>query len=207
MAHFKPGTQILWRYELDIRPVTVVRDDSDGLVAWLAPGTPTVRSVTADGGNIRDIPLERRFRVPHTAARGRWLSPGTLKIAPAGVPWSVWVFWDDDWNHTDWYVNLEDVHRRDDVGIITHDHVLDVVVRPDYTTMRKDEDELAAAVEAGRFTTQQAAQFEEDARLVEMLVAQRGAPFSDGWEDWRPDPSWPRPELPVHIATGIKTIR
>lgn len=24
-----------------------------------------------------------------------------------------------------------------------------------------------------------------------------GAPFSDGWEHWRPEPHWPVPELPA----------
>lgn len=183
--------------------MTVVQDGSDGLVAWIAPRTPIVRGVTADGGDIRELPMDRRFQVPRTTARGTWLGQGILKIAPVGVPWSVWVFWDDDWTHKCWYVNLEDVHRRDEAGIITDDHVLDVVVRPDFTTVRKDEDELAAAVEAGRFTPKQAAQFEDDARRVEKIVAERGAPFTDGWETWRPNPSWPHPELPAHITTDF----
>jgi hypothetical protein len=35
---------------------------------------------------------------------------------------------------------------------------------------------------------------------VEKLVASWGAPFRDGWEDWRPDPAWPLPDLPDDLG-------
>ena len=51
-----PGTTIEWVYEgtgrhadkPNVRPMTVVRDDADGLVAWLAPGTPLLKPVLVD---------------------------------------------------------------------------------------------------------------------------------------------------------------
>lgn len=205
---FAPGSQILWRYRRltgepgqpeTVRPVTVVRDDADALVAWLAPQTPVLRAVLSDGRDIRDAPLHQRFLHARSSKHDVWHGTGILKIAPTGVPWSVWVFWDADWNHLFWYINLEDVHVRDDTGIRTQDHALDVVVRPDGTTEWKDEDELEAAVEAGRFTAAQAAEFENDARAAEKVVARWGSPFCDDWPDWRPDPSWPLPALPDEL--------
>jgi hypothetical protein len=60
----------------------------------------------------------------------------------------------------------------------------------------KDEDELEAAVMAGRYSAADAERFRSDARSVEEIVRAWGSPFSDGWERWRPDPSWAVPELP-----------
>jgi len=200
--YWQPGRQVWWRYwPRAVRPMTVVRDDADGLVAWLAPETPVLRSVLADGRDLRAIPVgPARFTMPRAVRRDVWRGTGILKVAPTGVPWSVWLFWDADGTFRNWYVNLEQVHVRDDHSVYTRDHVLDVVVHPDRTVARKDEDELAAAVDAGRFSADQAASFEAHAHEVERLVARWGRPFCDGWEDWRPDPGWPVGTLPPGSA-------
>lgn len=205
--YFHVGQQIQWRYHrpgfadrLVVRPMTVVRDDADGLVAWLAPGTPVTRPVLPDGRGIREAPLLER-EIGRAIKLDVWHGTGILKVAPTGVPWSVWVFWDEDWNHLFWYANLEDVHVRDNAGILTQDHTLDVVIRPDSTTEWKDEDELEAAIATGRFTESDAARFKADARAVEEVVAHEGVPFGARWQDWRPDPNWPLPTLPdgIHL--------
>jgi hypothetical protein len=38
------------------QPATVVRDDADGLVVWLACGTPVLRVARADGRGKREHP-------------------------------------------------------------------------------------------------------------------------------------------------------
>lgn len=62
---------------------------------------------------------------------------------------------------------------------------------------RKDEDELAEAVLQARFTPDEAEQIEDDATQVERILDAWGSPFCDGWETFRPDPSWtfPQPAL------------
>ena len=199
----------MWRYRRivpgfvgpeTLRPVTVVRDDAEGLVAWLAPSKSVLRPVLPDGRELRSVPAEQMFRAERALRLDRWEGHGVLKVAPTGVPWSVWCFWNPDWSFRGWYVNLEDVHRRDARSIATQDHVLDVWVDADRSVRWKDEDELEAAVVAGRFTAEQAAAFRNDAREVEACVAAWGLPFRDGWEHWRPDPSWPVPELPPDSA-------
>jgi hypothetical protein len=203
-AYWQPGETILWRYTRprhpseSLRPMRVVRDDADGLVAWLAPGTPVLRPVLADGRDLRSVPVAERFDVDRHGRANRldsWHGHGVLKVAPAGVPWSVWLFRNET-GFRGWYVNLESVHERADHQVVTEDHVLDVVVTPDRRAERKDEDELAAAVAAGRFTAAEAAAIEGDAATVEDVVRRWAPPFSDGWEDWVADPSWPRPDLP-----------
>lgn len=203
-AYWSPGETVLWRYTNPkhptetVRPVRVVRDDADGLVAWLAAGTPLLRPVLADGSDLRTVPVAERFDVEgHGRANrlGVWRGHGILKVAPAGAPWSVWLFWNDD-GFRGWYVNLESVHQRGDHELVTQDHVLDVVVTPDREVRRKDEDELAAAVTVGRFTAAEAAAFEQDAADVEDVVRRWGPPFCAGWESWAADPAWPLPQLP-----------
>lgn len=77
--------------------------------------------------------------------------------------------------------------------VYTSDNVLDLVVQPDRTTRRKDEDELALAVAQGVFQASTAATIEQDAAAVEEVIADWGPPFCDGWEHFQPDPAWPDP--------------
>jgi hypothetical protein len=177
-------------------PVTVVRDDADALVAWLAVGTPVLRVARADGLGKRDD-KSTLFTAEAVQDIGVHAYYDILRIAPTGRPWSVWVFFTE---HTQefagWYVNLEDPHVRDERTVYTRDHVLDLVIEPDRTMTRKDEDELALAVAQGRYDAATAAAIEADAAEAEALVADWGPPFCDGWEHFRPDPTWPIPGLP-----------
>ena len=49
----------------------------------------------------------------------------------------------------------------------------------------KDEDELALAVEQAS-SPPRSPPIEADARSVQLLVAEWGSPFCDGWESFRP---------------------
>jgi len=197
-----PGTHILWRYlagdrVLDVRPVTVVADTSELLAVWLAGGTPRIRPVGPDGSEIRRIPLEQRFRVPRSTRHCTWFGTGILKLAPKGAAHSVWLFWDANGLQRGWYVNLETPHRRWHGGVDTTDHVLDIWVTPDRNWMWKDEDEFAAAIEAGRFTEAEAAAIRAEGERVIGTIRAWGAPFRDGWENFRPEHDWPLPTLPA----------
>ncbi len=96
-----PGTQILWQYKSPrglpyIDPMTVVRDDADGLVAWLPAGTEILQNRRADGRDMRAVKAETftgervPFRTTWTgndvpcaslprASRGRRGSSGTAR--------------------------------------------------------------------------------------------------------------------------------
>ena len=207
--YWVPGTPILWRYRRivpryvgpeTLRPMTVVSDDASALVAWLAPGTPQLRPVLLDGRELRSVPGVEMFRAERAMRRDHWQGTGVLKVAPTGVPWSVWHFWDADGLFRGWYVNLEDVHVRDELSVATQDHVLDLWVEPDRRVRWKDEDELEAALAAGRYAAADADRFRAHAHVVEDVVARWASPFCDGWEGWRPDPAWPVPQLPDGLS-------
>jgi hypothetical protein len=218
-----PGEVVMWRYrdhawELGrpetASPMRVVRDDERGLVAWLAPGTVQLTKRYADGSDLRDVPLGERFlRDAHRVqARSRWRGAGILRIAPVGVPWSVWLFWDvpdlggvptdpadpaayDRWEFEGWYVNLETVHQRCGTETFTGDHVLDLWIEADGTVNVKDADELEAAVEQGRCSAEQAEMIRLNGEHGRASFAAGDWPFSEEWTRWRPDPGWTAPAL------------
>lgn len=180
----------------NVEPMTVVRDDGNGLVAWLAVGTPVLRVGRVDGLGKRDD-KSTLFTAEPVQLVGRWTDYHVLRIAPAGRAWSVWTcFAERTREFVGWYVNLEHPHVRDEQAVYTRDHVLDLEVEPDRSVARKDEDELALAVEQGRFDAATAAEIEADAAEVEALVHDWGQPFCDGWDQFRPDLAWPIPPLP-----------
>ena len=73
------------------QPVTVVRDDASGLVAWLPTGTPVLRAARADGLGKRDDP-STMFTTEVVQDRGVHAFFDQLRVVPTGRPWSVWVF-------------------------------------------------------------------------------------------------------------------
>ncbi len=206
------GEQIGWHYRRrawvpgmpqHVFPMTVVRDNHRELIVWLAPATTGLAPRLPDGRELRAEPIGARFVAPRAQARVPWLGQGVLCIAPTGAPWSIWLFWTWNWEFDCWYVNLEDPHNRDDGGVYSQDHVLDVVVTAAGRVTRRDEDELAAAVAQGRYDCSDAEQFARDAEAAEALAAARGRPFCEPWPDWRPGPLWPVAELPADASWDI----
>lgn len=216
--YWMPGTQIMWRsgsgllaagtpiteagdtvVPQNAEPVTVVGDAPDALVVWLAAGTPVLHVARADGLGKR-ADTSTLFTAEPVQAVGVWTDFDVLRIAPTGRRWSAWAFFDGSTTEfAGWYVNLEDPHVRDEQhGVYTSDHVLDLEITPDRCLTRKDGDELALAVEQGRFDAATAAAIEAEADEVEVIVREWGPPFCDGWEKFRPDPDRPVPEQPGH---------
>lgn len=210
--YWRPGEQITWRegsgplgtgepvrdtsFPHFASPVTVVRDDAEGLVVWLRSGTPVLRVARADGRDKR-ADAHTLFTAEAVQTREVHSLYDQLRIVPTGRSWTVWAFFDEGTGEfAGWYVNLERPHIRDVRAVYTSDHVLDLWVAPDRTTSRKDEDELELAVEQGVFDSAAAAAIRADCAEVEALVASWSAPFCDGWETFLPDPAWPIPGPP-----------
>lgn len=210
------GEHIFWHYRRPtwrpgdpefLQPMTVVADDERGLIAWLAPSTEVLKSVLPTGENIRSAALAERFSLARASARGVWHGQGVLRIAPSGRQWSVWLFWDDDWRFEGWYVNLESLHQRDGLHLFTADHVLDVWIPENGEAALKDEDELAAAVQQGLFTTAKGQAIHGHAQNAMAAFRAREFPFDEPWQHWRPDSSWERPGLPADAAWDFDEVR
>ncbi|MFA3840064.1 DUF402 domain-containing protein [Streptomyces aureus] len=203
VGRWAPGSRILWRYRTNggdgfhiCRPVTVVEDSAELLAVWLAPGTECVKPVLADGTPVHEEPLATRYTKPRTVLRDRWFGTGVLKLARPGEPWSVWLFWDPGWQFRNWYVNLEQPQVRWAGGVDSEDHFLDLSVSADRTWRWLDEDEFAQAQITGLMSAAQAESVRRAGRAAVEVIEDWGHPFPDGWQHWRPDPSWPVPALP-----------
>lgn len=195
--YWRRGDQILWRYgDHVVHPMTVVEDSPERLVAWLAMDTPIYDFERLDGMDKR-ADLTTMFLAPRRQRRATWTDADVLRILEPGRRWSTWLFFDgrtgEFWG---WYCNIEEVHRRSDRTTWSGDQILDVWVEPDRTSQRKDEHELVQAVVQGRYTQAEAEDITAVADEIEGVIAQWGSPFCDGWENFRPDPSWPVPGLP-----------
>lgn len=171
-------------------PHTLV-DLTDERVVWcMRPGTNGVAPVAY---------AEGRHHYLHDLASGDWeTEPFTwhtnrvLRLTTFGRAHSLDLYWDDATDEfRGWYVNLQEPLRRSRFGYDMRDHALDVWVEPDGSWHWKDDDELALGVELGVWTAAEATAIRAEG---ERVVAER--PWPTGWEDWRPDPAWPLPELP-----------
>jgi hypothetical protein len=156
-------------------PMTVVADDGDLLVTYLAPGA-------------------RGYWIPRGSDfRERWIDPGTeiephtwnthhvLWLTHRGAAHALGLFWNVAWELQCWYVNLQlpiDLH---DSYVDSCDQALDVVVEPDGRWSWKDEEDLAKFVELGAFSDEDAAAIRAEG---ERVIAAK--PWPTGWEDWRP---------------------
>jgi hypothetical protein len=134
--------------------------------------------------------LEDRYTLPWSPVPRPWEDDGILILGRPGRAHSIWLFWTDR-SFVGWYVNLEAVWRPSPLGFDTEDHTLDIWIESDGAWTWKDEHELAVAVGLGVFSPEQAAEFRREG---ERVIAEW--PFPTGWEDWRPDPSWPLPSVP-----------
>jgi len=201
--YFVEGTVISWHYALGVDPLRVVRDDARGLVAWLPRGSQRIAAVPRDGLGLRDRSLEERAELALTGAYehrlSAWQGDGILRIAPTGVPWSLWYFWDGE-AFAGHYINLELVHLRAGQRVITRDLTLDLWLDADGELWLKDEDELAAFTRVGRFTEEQSAVIVALAGVCRRdLIEPRAWPLDEDWESWRPPAGW---DEPLHLPTG-----
>ncbi len=155
----------------------IVEESEESIVFWIPAGAPA--KVPAGGLRIPGDDWELEETAP---------SAGQVCVARRGRSHSIYVFWDETGAVDHWYVNFEQPLRRTPLGLDTFDEKLDLIVRPDGSYVWKDEDELEQAAAAGLLDP--AAVRAEAQRVLEEW------PFPTGWEEWRPDPSWPIPQLP-----------
>jgi hypothetical protein len=196
VEYWQRGDHIQWRYgDYVVHPMTVVEDGPDRLVAWLAMSTPILDFVRLDGRTLRADPATM-FTAQRRQRETTWNDFDVLRVYEPGRRWSTWLFFEAGTSAFEgWYCNIEEPHTRSGRTTWTRDHVLDVWVEPDRAFERKDEDELVLAVEQGRYTQAEADEITAVADEIEDVIRSWGSPFCDGWEHFRPDPTWPVPAL------------
>ena len=200
---WQPGTQILqqdlWLGQLLIsRPVTVVTDRPDYLALYTHPNAP-YRTAAMGGGRYQYSLEERVSRMMSTLLPPfveRHSGGPVLTLTPPDSRHSVWLFWTSNWEVKGWFINLQKPVRRISRAVLVEDQVLDIRVEPDGTWQWKDEDEFGMLHQRGFFTDEQAFEIRREAQRLAIVVETKASPFCDGWEQWRPSPSWPTPAIP-----------
>ena len=192
---WSPGDAValreIWRGRVwGARASTVVEDGDARSIFYVPPRSPWKIPVDDRGRQLR-LPTER-WTLGDGAVTWRILS-----FAWPNVEHAVLLFWNDE-EFLGWYVNLQAPLSRTPTGFDTPpDHALDVVVPPDRSTWTwKDEDELEEAISLGLFSPDDAVRFREEGERAARAIIERQPPFDEPWEEWRPDPTWPAPELP-----------
>ena len=170
----------LWRGRVwKARPWILVRDEPEELALWIPGGTAT--KVPPGSGIPRD-----EWELEDGAT-----TRAMLRVARPGDLHSAFHLWHGG-ELVEWYVNLERPLRRTPLGFDHLDRELDLLARPDGSWEWLDEDEFEEAQALGVIDPVEAAEIRAEGERV--LAAW---PFPTGWEDWRPDPAWPLPELPA----------
>ena len=205
-SFWEPGTQILqqdlWGSRLvTSRPVTVVKDVSEYLALYTHPNAPYRSGVIKDRYSM---PVSQRIDVYM-----EMLEPGisqleesvsgdyhVLTLTPPDCWHSVWLFWTTDWKLERWYVNLQAPIRRTPHCILVRDYALDIAVEPDMSRSWKDVDEFEELISRGFFTESQISSIRAEADRMVQAIEDKESPFSDGWENWRPNTNWLVPEVP-----------
>jgi hypothetical protein len=166
-----------------LAPVTVVLDAPDLLATYLAEGTPFVFRPGLD-----DHPW---------AGRGAWQGHGVLMLHRPREAHAVWVFWEGPERELAcWYLNLQEPFRRTALGFDTQDLELDIVVDPDGSWRRKDEELLELRLREGRFTEAQLVEIRAEGARIEAELAAGRRWWDPRWARWEPDPAWPMPTPP-----------
>ncbi|MBA8825581.1 hypothetical protein FHX42_002947 [Saccharopolyspora lacisalsi] len=203
---WQPGDELLYRFRRmdgslgNVHPARVVDHSRGRLLCWVLEGTSIRVTTSPDGYAPRELPLRERFAGPRVPALSTWHGRSTLRLLFEREWYSVWWFFADDGTFRNWYVNLEIPLGRDATGIDRADGVLDVVVFPDLTWQWKDEDEVDAAIEAGRFDRGQIRLLRRAGEEAIALAEAGRFPFDGSHCGARPDPDWPLPELPPELV-------
>ena len=134
-----------------------------------------------------------------TTARTRWFGTGRAEAGPARAsPGRCGCSGSRGWQFKNWYVNLEEPLARWAGGVDSEDHFLDIAVLSGPQLGMAGRGRVRAGA-AGRPDGRRSRRERVRAagRAAVELIGAWGAPFRDGWQDWRPDPAWTVP-----VASG-----
>ncbi len=201
---WKEGETFVVRYRLlgtettiGARPLRFLGERSGYAAGWLAGDAVVASPILGDGRPLRAVTASKWLASELSYALVPWSGHGILMLIPRAGAHSIWLFWHDDGSFRGWYVNLEEPHVWHAGGCDTRDELLDLTCDRPREWRWKDEDELAEAVAAGLLSRRRADEVRVEGERVAGMVERWESPFADGWERWRPDPSWPTTALPA----------
>ena len=176
------------------RPEIVVQDKPELMAFYIPSGTLWKQPTAADGSRAL---AQTRYRADWLLKEVEWTGMGRLRMTIPGSYYSVLIFRNTDGSVRQWYINLEDPLRRMETGFDYIDQMLDITAVPNFATWQwKDADEVEEAIGLGIITSEKAAGMRVEGEKVINWLQSGKSPFN-GWEKWRPNPTWEVPVLPA----------
>jgi predicted RNA-binding protein associated with RNAse of E/G family len=207
VAVFSAGETIVVRDMIFGKPFTawphrVIEDTGYQLAVLLQPGTQGVGPSLWIQSFRDSDPEARHALLPAVASRdwqlGEWTWQKTTRLALLYPDryFAVDPMWDENGNLLCWYINFQMPYQRTTIGVDTRDLILDMIVSPDLSYQWKDQDEYQHARHLGIISDQCHRHLDEAREQAVAMVEQQTGPFAEPWATWRPDPTWPPPQLP-----------
>ena len=201
---WKPGDIISWRgiYRNKVwhaQTVIIVKDTPEEIVIALLPGAECV----APGGYLNGKDSNKRrwnFKNKDWESQDYlWRTNRLLILLEPEKYYSTMYFWDDDSNEfLCYYINFQLPFQRSHCGIDTLDLDLDLIINPDFSYEWKDEDDYQKAIDNGVITPEWTREIEMAKEEVLDKLEKRQYPYDGSWLNWKIDPSWLPPKLPVN---------
>lgn len=195
---FSFGDQIVLREQAHgkiwtAKPVTVVRDDEELLVFYMAPGTTMKYPKTPNGAAVPAFLKQPWILVDET-----WAGGGALYISRPRSHYCVAHFWKEGFRETKlWYVNLQLPFVRTKLGFDYLDQALDIRISADLKTWQwKDVVEFEELQEDGVITRDDGDLLREVGLYVIRNYQNDKLIFNEQWPQWRPPENWKIPKLP-----------
>lgn len=208
MNFWQPGTPIAMRGIAHDRvwmahAVRVVEHTSDWLAVYLQPGAECkipggLIGRKYSGSNNHGSRWDEQDGRVWSLMDWNWQHRSALIVMRPDKYYAVYKFWLAETGAFEgWYVNFQVPYRTTATSVDTLDLEIDMVIAPDLTWQWKDEAEYDRGVKRGSITPTQAK--EVSAAREEILeLVQSGAPLlAQPWPEWRPNPEWTAPALPV----------
>jgi protein associated with RNAse G/E len=201
---WKPGDVIAWRgiYGNKVwhaQTVIIVKDTPEEIVMALLPGAECVAPEGYLNGKDSN---KRRWNFKNKDWESQdylWRTNRLLILLEPEKYYSTMYFWDDDSNEfLCYYINFQLPFQRSHCGIDTLDLDLDLIINPDFSFEWKDEDDYQKAIDNGVIIPEWTQEIEMAKEEVLDKLEKRQYPYDGSWLNWKIDPSWLPPKLPVN---------
>jgi protein associated with RNAse G/E len=199
---WKPGDVVSWRGIRNnciwhVQPTIVVKDSPEELVLTLLPGTECVAEETYPLGKKAGRRWWDFKENEWKLAKYVWRTNRLLLIFEPERFYSTILFWDQASDEfLCYYINFQVPFQRNLNAADTLDLDLDLIIRPDFETEWKDEDDYQKVIDYDLLTPEWIHGIENAKPEILARLEARQYPFDGSWLDWRPNPSWEPPKLP-----------
>jgi hypothetical protein len=186
-----------------VQSAIVVKDSPEEIALAMLPGAECVAPYgyihQKHGIEGKWVRWEEMLTLPWRLEKYAWHTKRFLILLKPDAFYATMHIWEDATNSFKcYYINFQLPFKRSHCGFDTFDLELDIVVKPDNTWHWKDIEEYKCGIEAGILLPEWVQGIEAAKPEVFDMIEKRQYPLDGHWLNWRPDPGWIAPKLPVN---------